>query len=294
MTIKHKLRKYFYRSLSALVAATIVFNSIAIDRPALAQSPLSAEVVEETNLSSNIGNICPNQLPNTLESIVNDPTFDEGKWGILVRSLSSRKVLYEHNPEASLIPASNIKLFTTAAAVQRLTGLSPIELGEWLNSINLANRDSNNRQAERLLSRVGGVREIENAIQQLGVDPHTYRQVDGSGLSRSNRAEPLALVNLLDGMSATAESQTFYNSLSVAGINGTLRNRLKDSLVMGKVAAKTGTLTGVRTLSGYLSNPNYGTMVFSIMLEQSGLSGQAMVNAIDKIVLELARVKNCS
>jgi D-alanyl-D-alanine carboxypeptidase/D-alanyl-D-alanine-endopeptidase (penicillin-binding protein 4) len=293
MRLKKQIKHWLYRSISVLVALLIVGNSLTLARPAIARSAPASANAQETTIASIGGNICPSNLNLVLDPIVNAPTFANGQWGVLVQSLATGQVLYQHNPEALLIPASNVKLLTTAAAIQNVPKLPPLDMGEWLESISLANRDSNNQQADRLLSRVGGVNAIKSAIAPLGVNPDTYQQVDGSGLSRSNRAEPATFVNLLKGMSTTPENKIFYDSLSIAGVNGTLRNRLKDPLVRGRVHAKTGTLTGVRSLSGYLENPSYGAMVFSIMVNQSGQSGKVMTNAIDDMVLDLAHVKNC-
>ncbi len=292
MRLNQKIKYYFYRSISAFVAMAIVASSLTLDRSASALNPPPNQI-KQTQIASS-PNICSSNLNSVLDPIVNAPTFDKGKWGVLVQSLATGQTLYEHNPELSLIPASNIKLLTTAAAVQNVPKLQPIDLDEWLRSIGLVNRDSNNKQANRLLSRMGGVQAIKTEIASLGVNPDTYKQVDGSGLSRSNRAEPITFVNLLRGMSGTPGNKIFYDSLSIAGMNGTLSNRMTDPFLEGKVHAKTGTLKGVKTLSGYLDNPNYGKIVFSIMLNQSGLSGQVMTNAIDEMVLDLARMKNCA
>jgi D-alanyl-D-alanine carboxypeptidase/D-alanyl-D-alanine-endopeptidase (penicillin-binding protein 4) len=292
MRLNQKIKYYFYRSLSAFVAIAIVASSFTPDRGASALNP-PPQQASHTSIASN-PNICPSNLSSVLDPIVNAPTFANGQWGVLVQSLATGQTLYQHNGSLSLIPASNIKLLTTAAAVQNVPNLPQIDLEEWLHAIGLVNRDSNNRQANRLLSRMGGVQAIKTAIAPLGVNPDTYEQVDGSGLSRSNRAEPLTFVNLLRGMSTIPENKIFYDSLSIAGVNGTLSNRLTDPFLQGRVHAKTGTLKGVRTLSGYLDNPNYGKMVFSIMVNQSGLSGKVMTNAIDEIVLDLAQVKNCA
>ena len=299
MRLNQKIKYYFYRSISVLVAMTIVASSFTLDRAASALNP-PPQQGRQTSLAEPIGkriasssDICPSNLSSVLDPIVNAPTFAKGKWGVLVQSLATGQTLYQHNAEQPLIPASNIKLLTTAAAVQNVPKLQPIDLVEWLRAISLVNRDSNNRQANRLLSQMGGVQAIKTAIAPLGVNPDTYKQVDGSGLSRSNRAEAITFVNLLRGMSSTPGNKIFYDSLSIAGLNGTLSNRLTDPLLQGRVHAKTGTLKGVRTLSGYLDNADYGKMVFSIMVNQSGLSGKVMTNAIDEMVLDLAQVKNC-
>jgi serine-type D-Ala-D-Ala carboxypeptidase/endopeptidase (penicillin-binding protein 4) len=293
MRLNQQIRYYLYRSISAFVAIAIVASSFIGDRAASALNQPPSQV-PQTQIASSSSNICPSNLNSVLDPIVNAPIFATGKWGVLVQSLATGQTLYQHNAELSLIPASNIKLLTTAAAVQNVPKLPQIDLLEWLRSISLVNRDSNNRQANRLLSRIGGVQAVKTAVSSLGVNPDTYRQVDGSGLSRSNRAEPITFVNLLRGIANIPENKIFYDSLSIAGMNGTLRNRLTDPFLQGRVHAKTGTLRGVRTLSGYLDNPNYGGMVFSMMVNQPGLSGKVMTNAIDEMVLELARVKNCA
>jgi serine-type D-Ala-D-Ala carboxypeptidase/endopeptidase (penicillin-binding protein 4) len=292
MRLNQKIKYYFYRSISAFVAIAIVASSFTLNRTASALTPPPIQI-QQTQIA-NSPNICSSNLNSVLDPIVNAPTFDKGKWGILVQSLATGQTLYEHNSELSLIPASNIKLLTTAAAVQNVPKLPEIDLAEWLQSIGLVNRDSNNKQANRLLSRMGGVQAIKTEITSLGVNPDTYKQVDGSGLSRSNRAEPITFVNLLRGMSGTPGNKIFYDSLSIGGMSGTLSNRLTDPFLERRVHAKTGTLQGVRTLSGYLDNPNYGKIVFSIMVNQSGLAGRVMTDAIDEMVLDLAQMNNCA
>jgi serine-type D-Ala-D-Ala carboxypeptidase/endopeptidase (penicillin-binding protein 4) len=292
MRLNQKIKHYIYRSISAFVAIAIATSSLTLDRAASALNPPPSQV-QQTQLASS-PSICSSNLNSVLDPIVNAPTFEKGKWGILVQSLATGQTLYEHNPELSLIPASNIKLLTTAAAVQNVPKLQPTDLDEWLRSIGLVNRNSDNKQANKLLSRMGGVQAIKTEIASLGVNPDTYLQVDGSGLSRSNRAEPITFVNLLKGMSGTPGNKIFYDSLSIAGMNGTLSHRMTDPFLEGKVHAKTGTLKGVKTLSGYLDNPNYGKIVFSIMVNQSGLSGRVMTDAIDEMVLDLAQMKNCA
>ncbi len=287
MRLNQKIKHYFYRSISAVVAIAIVASSLTLDRAVSALNPPPLQI-------ANNPSICSSNLNSVLDPIVNEPTFEKGQWGILVQSLATGQTLYEHNPELSLIPASNIKLLTTAAAVQNVPKLQSTDLDEWLRSIGLVNRNSDNQQANRLLSQMGGVQAIKTQIVSLGVNPDTYLQVDGSGLSRSNRAEPITFVNLLRGMSGTPGSKIFYDSLSIGGMNGTLSKRLTDPFLEGRVHAKTGTLKGVKTLSGYLDNPNYGKIVFSIMVNQSGLSGKVMTDAIDEMVLDLARMKNCA
>jgi len=160
--------------------------------------------------------------------------------------------------------------------------------------VTVINRDSDNDLADALLRRIGGQRAVRSALALLGVNSNSYEQVDGSGLSRHNRAKPSTFVTLLREMYTHDESGLFYHSLSVAGVNGTLRNRFRDPPVQGRVYAKTGTLQGVKALSGYLENADHGTIAFSIVVNPPGQSAQVMTQAIDQIVLQTAQVTRCN
>jgi len=127
----------------------------------------------------------------------------------------------------------------------------------------------------------------------LGINPHSFYLVDGSGLSRNNKATPRALVETLRAMYYAPNRDIFLASLPTAGISGTLRNRMKQTSVQGIVHAKTGTLSGVRALSGYLDHRQHGILVFSILANNSSQSGTALVRAIDEIVLLLNMDSTC-
>ncbi|MDY7012647.1 MAG: D-alanyl-D-alanine carboxypeptidase [Cyanobacteriota bacterium] len=236
--------------------------------------------------------ICSAFIQPAIDSIVKTPPFSNGRWGIVVETLDG-KVLYSHNANTALIPASNIKLLTTAAALQRLSPQTQIRsqsLRQWVTTTNVT---SNNNYADVLLRYIGGPQAVRQTLSQLGVSPNGYRQVDGSGLSRRNSATPNVLVDLLKGMNSTNSWDVWYSSLPVAGVSGTLRNRMRATNAQGIVHAKTGTLTGVRALSGYIENPDYGVLVFSILANHSSVSGNALVGAIDRIVLQLAQLMPC-
>jgi serine-type D-Ala-D-Ala carboxypeptidase/endopeptidase (penicillin-binding protein 4) len=236
---------------------------------------------------------CPVQLEASIASIIDRSSFDTAQWGIAIEPVSEPTVLYQYNSDAFLIPASNIKLLTTAAAL-RIVGDRPLQdqasFESWITTIN---QESDNDLADDLLRRIGGQFAVRSALALVGIDPDSYEQVDGSGLSRSNRAKPSTFVTLLREMYAQDGSGLFYQSLPIAGVNGTLQNRFRNTAVEGRVHAKTGTLQGVRALSGYLENDSYGTIAFSIVVNQPGQSGQIMTEAIDQIVLQTAQVNRC-
>lgn len=237
---------------------------------------------------------CPNDLDAAIDMIVNRSQFATANWGISIRPLSDDTILYTHHSEDLLIPASNIKLLTTAAALRIISERSPQALPTFKDRFEVINRYSDNYHADELLRDIGGQLAVNRALEPLGISPDDYQQVDGSGLSRSNKAKPSTFVQLLKGMHETDESGIFYNSLPIGGVSGTLEYRFQDTLAHGRVHAKTGTLRGVRALSGYIETRHYGTVAFSIVVNQPGQSGGVMLDAIDEMVLNIAQVEPCS
>ncbi|ACK64949.1 peptidase S13 D-Ala-D-Ala carboxypeptidase C [Rippkaea orientalis PCC 8801] len=218
----------------------------------------------------------------------------QNNWGILAETLEGGTTLYSHNPDKFFIPASNTKLFTTAAALQRLNPQGKIGSKSVQNWINVTNINSNNYYADTLLKHIGGASVAKSILAQIGVDPNSFRLADGSGLSRKNAATPRALVTTLRSMHYAPGNNVFYASLPVAGISGTLRNRMKNTTAQGTVYAKTGTLRGVRALSGYMNHPYFGQVIFSILANNPSVSGSALVSSIDQIVLQISRTKPCN
>lgn len=168
------------------------------------------------------------------------------------------------------------------------------------------NQPSNNLYAEVLLRSLGisrntnspdsaaqGLTAIKDTLTQLGVDASGYALADGSGLSRHNLVSPEALVQMLKAMSRLPEFNIFRASLPVAGVSGTLSNRFKNTPAQGIVQAKTGTLSGNTALSGYVDAPNYQTVVFSIIVNQSDRSATPLRQAVDEMVVLLTRLKRC-
>ena len=94
-------------------------------------------------------------------------------------------------------------------------------------------------------------------------------------------------------MSANEERTIFYSSLPVAGVSGTLRHRFQNTSIQGQLRAKTGTLRGVRALSGFLNHPDYDMLIFSILVNQPNQSGEVLIGAIDEIVMRLSQLTSC-
>jgi D-alanyl-D-alanine carboxypeptidase/D-alanyl-D-alanine-endopeptidase (penicillin-binding protein 4) len=486
------LKKYFF---------SLIFLFFSIQIGTFQKLAEAQTVVPEVTTSKSL---CPAQLSSTINTIINRPQFSRGRWGILVKTLSSNKILYSQDSQKYFIPASNIKLFTTAVALQKLgsdfrirtsiyddgngilrvvgrgdpsfknpqlvllakqlyqqgireinqliaddsyfqgevvhsswewediqadygapvnslilnenaSGLSflPQNIGQplqlkWVelteayqwkienNTITTQadkpgfveiNRDlkgqilrvkgqlavnsqpeitaiavfdpisnflkqfrhnlitagitvkatvisnlnkngkeiaavespplsellietnvnSNNLYAETLLRSLAikkpgeknqntadiGLEIIRETLTQLGVEPEGYIIVDGSGLSRKNLMTPATLVQLLQGIAKSPQAEVFRASLPISGMKGSLKNRFINTAAAGIVQGKTGSMTGISALSGYINAPNYEPLVFSIMVNQSTQPGKVMRTAIDEIVVLLAQLKRC-
>ena len=169
------------------------------------------------------------------------------------------------------------------------------------------NVNSNNLYAETLLRSLAikkpgeknqntadiGLEIIRETLTQLGVEPEGYIIVDGSGLSRKNLMTPATLVQLLQGIAKSPQAEVFRASLPISGMKGSLKNRFINTAAAGIVQGKTGSMTGISALSGYINAPNYEPLVFSIMVNQSTQPGKVMRTAIDEIVVLLAQLKRC-
>lgn len=164
----------------------------------------------------------------------------------------------------------------------------------------LLNKPSDNLIAECLLRTMGAVvyREGSSAageramlefLKQAGLDLAALNIVDGSGLSRLNQVSARNLVTLLRYMASQAQGRIFIDSLPVAGVDGTLRNRMVNTPAQGKVRAKTGSLGRVSTLSGYLTTQSGEELVFAILMNNYNGSSAEARRIQDNIVLRLAQ-----
>jgi len=118
----------------------------------------------------------------------------------------------------------------------------------------------------------GGARVLLRLAEELGVDRSEVEVADGSGLSRWNRLSANAIVKLLLALYSNRE---FYEALPIAGVDGTLRSRMQNTLAQGNLRAKTGTLTGVSALSGYVTTRDGVVLVFSMIF--NGFSAPSSV-----------------
>jgi serine-type D-Ala-D-Ala carboxypeptidase/endopeptidase (penicillin-binding protein 4) len=167
-----------------------------------------------------------------------------------------------------------------------------------IEDVTVVNKVSQNLHAEillRLLGREkgtagtveGGLEVIHGFLNQAGIQPDEYVFYDGSGLSRENLVTPHAVVQLLQYAAIQPWAKDFHDSLPVAGVDGSLADRLKDLAPRAHVSAKTGSLGGVKSLSGYATTIHGQQIAFSILTNNFDMPEKQVTEAIDQVVEQI-------
>lgn len=162
-------------------------------------------------------------------------------------------------------------------------------------------KKSDNLHAEALfyhLAAMGGKRYataedgadmLHKVIRRIGHQPGRYRMADGSGVSLYNYLSPALLTDVLVYAYRHGHIyQTLYESLPIAGIDGTLKNRMKGTAAYCRVRAKTGTLTGVSSLAGYARREDSHMLAF-VIINQNTLRARTARAWQDRVCAELCK-----
>src|SRR2546427_392139 len=164
-----------------------------------------------------------------------------------------------------------------------------------IEDVRVINKVSQNLHAEillRLLGREkgtagtveGGLEVLRGFLNKAGISSDQYVFYDGSGLSRQNLVTPHAVVQLLRYAASQSWGASFRNTFPVAGVDGSLSDRFTNIRAQGRVYAKTGSLGGVKTLSGYATTDRGERVAFSILSNNFNLPTKRVTDAIDDIV----------
>jgi D-alanyl-D-alanine carboxypeptidase/D-alanyl-D-alanine-endopeptidase (penicillin-binding protein 4) len=167
-----------------------------------------------------------------------------------------------------------------------------------VQDLKVINKVSQNLHAEmmlRLLGRErghsgtaeGGLEVLRNWLLLADIHPDEYVFHDGSGLSRENLVTPHAVVKLLSYIARQPWGATYLDTLPVGGVDGSLAERFKNSSTLRRVQAKTGALSHVNSLSGYLTTLKGERLAFSIIVNNHLLNSHKASEMIDDIVTAL-------
>jgi D-alanyl-D-alanine carboxypeptidase/D-alanyl-D-alanine-endopeptidase (penicillin-binding protein 4) len=144
--------------------------------------------------------------------------------------------------------------------------------------------------ADRETSEDLGVRELNKFLGEAGIKRGEVLFEEGSGLSRDNLTTPEATVALLRFMNRHVCSQAYHDALPIAGVDGTLRNRMKGTPAAGNLRGKTGSLRWAASLSGYVTTAAGEHLAFSLMLNRyhNAGPGHSARDDLDAIAIQLA------
>jgi D-alanyl-D-alanine carboxypeptidase/D-alanyl-D-alanine-endopeptidase (penicillin-binding protein 4) len=168
-----------------------------------------------------------------------------------------------------------------------------------IEDVTVTNKVSQNLHAELLLRLLGktfgtdgsfaqGSRVVRQFLVEAGVNDSDFFLYDGSGMSPDDRIAPRAYAQLLSYASRTEWGGAWRDTFPIAGVDGTLVNRFKNSSLKGRLWAKTGTLNEANALSGYLTTASGKTLAFSILANGHRPGSDAEVEAIDRIAEAIA------
>jgi D-alanyl-D-alanine carboxypeptidase/D-alanyl-D-alanine-endopeptidase (penicillin-binding protein 4) len=208
-------------------------------------------------------------------------SFNSGYRGPIGQGFASDPATLAAAKLARALNAAGVSIRSTVARAVTPAGAEPIAIVRSPTMSRLVEATdvySNNFFAEMLVKLLGahfgpgGTTAAGTAVVERFARSHgsAIQAVDGSGLTRTNRASPFAVVRLLQGMRGSAVGDEFIQDLALTGREGTVADRTEGTAAYGRCRTKTGTLTGVSALSGYCFNRSGRIMVFSILMNGVG------------------------
>jgi D-alanyl-D-alanine carboxypeptidase/D-alanyl-D-alanine-endopeptidase (penicillin-binding protein 4) len=225
-------------------------------------------------------------------------TFNRGRTGARRPYFQASPARFAAQAFARALRRRGVKL--GASARRGVAAKSAIELAKWASPAmsviaRQTNQPSDNFAAETLMKAVGaefgaggstkaGASVIQRTLAGYGLHPSV---VDGSGLSRANSTTPREVVRLLARMADSAVAPAFEDSLAVAGRNGTLDTRMRQTPAQDNCHAKTGTLNYVSSLAGYCLTTSGGRVAFAFLM--NGVNVVAARRLQDRMTVALAR-----
>jgi serine-type D-Ala-D-Ala carboxypeptidase/endopeptidase (penicillin-binding protein 4) len=249
------------------------------------------------------GTIPAEHAPVRLDLAMTNPAETAGR--ALKELLEARgvrvtgSVRVRHAPPPESTPAGEPVFPATAATTETRAAANGLVLAEHLSppliqSIEFTNKASNNLHAELLLravareklglgSTAAGLKVEEEFRRAAGIPDGDVVLSDASGLARDDLVTPRAMVILLRYAARQPWGRAFMSTLPVAGVDGTLADRMKNSAAAGLIEAKTGTLEHDHALSGYATTARGEYLAFAIFCNNDAQHGPAASTTIDAI-----------
>ncbi len=202
----------------------------------------------------------------------------------------------ERSKPLRLVPSTQTRVMAPFGDHRVLAAHISVPVAE---DIMVTNKQSQNLHAELLLRLLGktfgndgslaqGTRVVRQFLIDAGVNDDDFFFYDGSGMSMDDRIAPRAYTQLLAYASRQPWGPAWRDTLPIAGIDGTLAGRFKDSPLKGHLWAKTGTLNETNALSGYLLASSGRTLAFSVLVNGHRPGSEAETRAIERICEAIA------
>ena len=159
------------------------------------------------------------------------------------------------------------------------------QIGEVLfKTVALAHTDTGTARVARRI--------VAERLRAWGAEPDGFLVWDGSGLSRQDLVSPETLIRVLDAMRRHPHFQTYYDAFPVAGVDGTLRTRMRGTAAEANARGKTGTLSNVRSLSGYVTTADGRLLLYSVLCNNYLVPTAYVSRVQDTIAVRLARLRD--
>jgi serine-type D-Ala-D-Ala carboxypeptidase/endopeptidase (penicillin-binding protein 4) len=239
------------------------------------------------NLVDVRGTLPAKSTPRRLVLAIEEPAQHAA--ALLARLLADRGIQVDGKPRALHV------VDTTSAPRTVLAEHVSVPLSE---EVKLVNKISQNLHAEVLLraaARQSGIwmkpedllKFPEDFYAAAGIADGDVVQTDGSGLSRRDVVTPRAVVAILRYAQTQPWFGAYYDSLPVAGVDGSLQDRMKDTPAAGRIHAKTGSVEHVRNLSGYAETPGGRKLIFSFLSNNQGGKNHEAADALGELCVAM-------
>jgi len=210
---------------------------------------------------------------------------------LFTETLKRHNIIFTGGGDTLRTPADAKLIFTFSAPIGRV--------------ITRGNKESDNLNAEMLLraaayeklkrtvSAADGIKYTDSLIALAGMKKGNYRIVDGSGLSFYNLISSELIIEVLKFIHSNPRLYpVILNSLPIAGVDGTLSERMKEFAHLKNIYAKTGTMSGTSCLAGYLYTTHGHLMAFSIAMQNFTGSSKRMRSIQDDICRAIYLIKS--
>lgn len=240
------------------------------------------------------GKITPNQKEFEVKASMPDPPF------------AAAYTFYNKLNQAGIY-ITGVAINTTQARIPINYNSPQIKLIGTISSPTLfeiakiTNKTSNNLYAEHLHKAISaqqtgqGQNKLSNDIianywKNRGLNSNQLFITDGSGLSRSNAISVYNIVQLFKYMHQSKYSNHFYESLSIAGVDGTLKSLCTGTRAANNVHAKSGTMSRVKAYAGYVDTRSGQRIAFAIVANNYNVSTSAITKKMENLMVKMAEM----